>query len=751
MASGYSSVYSGARFAEMFGGTGGSRREREDDYRERRHAYEAGRMERDLREQGREDSLNEQARSVFSTAWDSIREDATGQDPLTIARDYPIHAAKLKTYMDAGQYEKAFGEYSVLRAARDNGGDRLFTLSATDPRRTGNNADAVLQTGAQCVTRSEFDALATVVKATGETLTAYDLFHDGSAYKRFETGNALVRNFGSDLVKASSSDDEFERRIANRISESVVNGTGGEYRIQYRDLGDYVFKNGEMKALREELGDEGTERLVEDAIVNGIKDGTFKDRMDFVRDVVWQQKQADPTKDAYRLVRDNLDAFNRKVKAMSARYPVADPASTRRFVSKLMTIVAEEAPGAIDFDDERVSERIDRWTGLAARAEQFDIPLLVDSHEGGLAVRKAIGRSMTPQSLAGEPSETEELVRLGRAFDRATGVLSAGGVPAASVKNPGEAASALGFTTGDAALDGAAKLMVSDLLSGHVLPQMYRGTREDIAMRSLSTDASARGALAERWGEALSVSTGLSPETGAYVASTLADKAFGSGGTIPVDLRSEFMSAAFAQGVPDKVAKELRRYVKARNLVDDSKLEGLLAKYRASLTDPLIGHGLKGKDVIEAYVADMKNRMVAVMENGGDPRVVSEAAAGMGHPFSWNETWTLSDGTVVSDKEYRNKRAVGEDGRERSISTKGAIPNVGRSQRLVDMNSFHARLPAFGGQRAVSLPPGSWAGDENGYRNMMMYMKQVADTAMALQKKRIMANNGSSDGGVVPR
>lgn len=751
MARGYVNVYSSDGYADRFARTG--RAQADDGFKEERRDYESRRMARDLREQEREDSLNEQARSVFSSAWDSIREDTTGQDPLTVARDYATHAAKLKTYMDAGRYEKAFGEYSILSSARDNGGDRLFTVSATDPTRTGNRADADLQTGAQQVTRSAFDALGTVVKATGETFTAYDLFHDGETYKKFEVGNALVRNFGSDLVKASSSDDEFERRIANRISESVVGGSGAKYRIQYRDLGDYVFKNREMKALRDELGDEGTERLVEDALVNGIEDGTFKDRMDFVRDVVWQQKQADPTKDTYRLVRDNLDAFNRKVKAMSAKYPVADPASARRFVSKLMTIAAEEAPGAIDFDDEKVAERIDRWVGLAARAEQFDIPLLVDSHEGGLAVRRAIGKSLTPQSLSGEPSETEELVRLDRAFDAATGVLSAGSVAPSDGKKPGEAASALGFTTGDPVLDRATKLMASDLLSGYVLPQMYRGTREDVAMRLLSVDASARDSLAARWGDALSVSAGLSPEAGAYVASRLVDGAFGGSGITPVSVKAELTSAAFAQGVPEKIARELRRYVKVRGLVDDSKLDSLLAKYRVALVDPLVGHGLKGRDVVEAHVADMKNRMVSVMENGGDPRVVSEAAERMGYPFSWNRTWTLVDGTVVTDKEYENKKAVGTDGRERTISTKGAIPNVGKSQVLVDMNDFHASLPAFGGQREVDLPPGSWTGNEDGYRARMAYMKQVGDLALALQKKRSMAGSGAapSDGSVVPR
>ena len=92
-------------------------------------------MSRDLREQEREDSLNEQTRTTFSAAWDTIRNDVSGQDPLTVARDYATHASKLKAYMTSGQYEKAFGEYSVLRTARDNGGDSLFAVSTADPRR----------------------------------------------------------------------------------------------------------------------------------------------------------------------------------------------------------------------------------------------------------------------------------------------------------------------------------------------------------------------------------------------------------------------------------------------------------------------------------------------------------------------------------------------------------------------------------------------------------------------------------------
>lgn len=755
MARGYANVYSGDSYAARFAGTGRPSAARDDEFRERRQAYESERMSRDLREQEREDSLNEQTRTTFSAAWDTIRNDVSGQGPLTVARDYATHASKLKAYMNAGQYEKAFGEYSILRAARDNGGDPLFALSTADPRRTGSQADADLQTGAQQLVRSGFDALDTVVKQTGETLTAHDLFHDGQAYKRFEQGNALVRNFGGDLVNASASDDEFERRIANRISESVVSGAGWKNRIQFRDLGDYVFKNAELKVMRDELGDEGVERLVEDALVNGIEDGTFKDRMDFVRDVVWQQRQADPTKDKYRLVRDNLDAFNRKVKSMTSKYTAADPASTRRFVSKVMTIAAEEHPGAIDFDDERVSERLDRWTGLAARAEQFGIPWLVDAHEGGLGVRRALRESFTPQSLSGEPSETEALVRTERAFDRVCGIFSVGG--SAPGKGSGDAALALGFTSGDATLDGAMRLMAADVLKDHVLPQMYRGTREDVAIRTLSTDSSARERLAESWADAISVSTGLSRDAGSYIASMLVGKVFRDGGTVPVNLKAELTSAAFANGVPDSAAKELRRYVKARDLVDDSKLEGLLTKYRVNLADPLVGFNIRGKDVTEAYIADAKHRMISVMENGGDPSVVAAAMSRMGYPFQWTGAWVLADGTVVSDADYKRKmRTVPTEdgkGRDEKIDVKGAIPQVGKSSALVDLDHIHVYLPDFGGPDKVDLPIGSWTGNEAGFRGKMAYMKQIADLGIALQSKRAEAaakgsGSSSGDGGI---
>lgn len=755
MARGYANVYSGDSYAARFAGTGRPSAARDDEFRERRQAYASERMSRDLREQEREDSLNEQTRTTFSAAWDTIRNDVSGQGPLTVARDYATHASKLKAYMNAGQYEKAFGEYSILRAARDNGGDPLFALSTADPRRTGSQADADLQTGAQQIVRSEFDTLDTVVKQTGETLTAHDLFHDGQAYKRFEQGNALVRNFGGDLVNASASDDEFERRIANRISESVVNGAGWKNRIQFRDLGDYVFKNGELKVMRDELGDEGVERLVEDALVNGIEDGTFKDRMDFVRDVVWQQRQADPTKDTYRLVRDNLDAFNRKVKSMTSKYTAADPASTRRFVSKVMTIAAEEHPGAIDFDDERVSERLDRWTGLAARAEQFGIPWLVDAHEGGLGVRRALRESFTPQSLSGEPSETEALVRTERAFDRVCGIFSVGG--SAPGKGSGDAALALGFTSGDATIDGAMRLMAADVLKDHVLPQMYRGTREDVAIRTLSTDSSARERLAESWADAISVSTGLSRDAGSYIASMLVGKVFRDGGTVPVNLKAELTSAAFANGVPDSAAKELRRYVKARDLVDDSKLEGLLTKYRVNLADPLVGFNIRGKDVTEAYIADAKHRMISVMENGGDPSVVAAAMSRMGYPFQWTGAWVLADGTVVSDADYKRKmRTVPTEdgkGRDEKIDVKGAIPQVGKSSALVDLDHIHVYLPDFGGPDKVDLPIGSWTGNEAGFRGKMAYMKQIADLGIALQSKRAEAaakgsGSSSGDGGI---
>ena len=238
------------------------------------------------------------------------------------------------------------------------------------------------------------------------------------------------------------------------------------------------------------------------------------------------------------------------------------------------------------------------------------------------------------------------------------------------------------------------------------------------------------------------------------MASTLVGKAFRDGGTIPINLKAELTAAAFANGVPGSVAKELRRYVKARDLVDDTKLEGLLTRYRVNLADPLVGFNVRGKDVTEAYIADAKHRMISVMENGGDPSVVAAAMSRMGYPFQWTGEWVLADGTVVSDTDYKRKlhTVPTEDGkgREEKIDIRGAIPRVGKSSALTDLDRVRVRLPDFGGPEKVDLPEGSWTGNEDGFRGKMSYMKKIADLGVYLQRKRAEAaskGSGSSSGG----
>ena len=149
--------------------------------------------------------------------------------------------------------------------------------------------------------------------------------------------------------------------------------------------------------------------------------------------------------------------------------------------------------------------------------------------------------------------------------------------------------------------------------------------------------------------------------------------------------------------------------------------------------------------------------MISVMENGGDPSVVAAAMSRMGYPFQWTGEWVLADGTVVSDADYKRKmRTVPtEDGKSRDekIDVKGAIPQVGKSSALVDLDHIHVYLPDFGGPDKVDLPVGSWTGNEAGFRGKMAYMKQIADLGIALQRKRAEAaakgsGSSSGDGGI---
>lgn len=755
MATGYRNVYSGADFISKFGGTRGtdSSRQEEADYSRQRHQYELGRMA----EQERQDSVRDAARTTFSNAWTVIGADATGESPLTVARDYTIHAAKLQAYMKGGELEKGYGEYKILNSAKANGGDTLFSVATTDPRHTGSVDDEALQTGAQQITKGAFGALP-VTLWTGETVTADDIYRDGSTYKKYAMGSRLTQNFTKDLVDAATGDDEFSRKIAYRIASPVASaeGAGTPNRLQYRDLGDYVFGNGEFKKLREELGDRGTERLIEDALSNGIADGTFRDRMDFVRDVVYQQKQLRPDKDVYRLVRDNLDAFNRRVKAMP-KIPGVSEESVRRGVAKLMTMAAEEAPDAIDFNDERTNARLDRWAGLMSMSEQFGIPLLVDSHEAGKSLRKSLGDSLSYQSIRGEPDETNALVRYENAFRTARSLVSSGSLPVGG-KNTSDGASALGFTSGDPQLDMAMKTMVSHVLKDHVLPKMYRGMREDVALRELATDQGAREALVNSWGDALSVFTGLSADAGKYVASLLVARAFGNNGgsVVPVDPKSELTAAAFDRNTPDGVAKDLRVYIKAKNLVDDTRVTDMLIGYRRMLSDPLVGWGMKDKNMIDASMADMKRRVVSVLEKGQDPNIVAEFAASHGFPYKWTGSWMLPDGSVVSDEDYREGQFenVDEKGRKSTVrfDKKTAVPVIDKERHLTNLNSMEVYVPGYGGIREERMPAGSWLGNESGFLGAMSYMRSLYMQQQQMQAKRlsdaVKASGGSGSGGI---
>lgn len=742
MAAGYRSVYSGADFMTRFRGAAQPQDDASRaDYENRRRSYDTARMESAESDMEYADQQKSAARATFGAAWQEIGNDRDGVSPFTVARDYALHSAKMGNYIKSGQYDKAYSEYRILNEASENGGDRMFALSTSDPAATGRKIDSDLQTGAENLVKRSF-AFTPVTLWNGEQATADDIFRDGETYKKFGKISSLESGFTKELVDATRSDDEFERKLAMRISSPVVNSNGQSmYALQFRDIGDYVFGRGEIKRLREELGDAGTERLVEDAMTKGVADGTYVDRMNAVRDIVWQQLQAGSRKDAYRLVRDNLDAFDRKVNSLVKGSGI-DTDAARRGVSKVMTIAAEESPGAIDFDDERVSARLDRWIGLLARAERMGIPLLSDSHEGGLAVRKAVGDSFTYQSLQGEPDEANAMVRMENAFNMATGVLSAGSVPVGMLKRaPGDSAAALGFSSGDDSIDTAMKLMASDLLNRHILQNMYRGEREDVSLARLSTDVWERRRLAGSWGDAISASLGLSPDTGAFVANSLVSKSFVDGGAVPVDLKSELAVAAFDPKTPEPVAKELRRYAKARDLVGDERFGTMLSGYRRILTDPLVGWGMRDKEQISANLNHIKNRMVAAMEEGADPSIVANAAARRGFPYKWTGEWVLPDGVVISGGEYRNKkrvvsRADGAPAKEEAIDVRFAIPLVGKATSPVDLDLVTVELPSFGGVKGFRIGEGSWTGNEAGFLGAQAQLARLAEEARKLQLAR---------------
>ena len=285
------------------------------------------------------------------------------------------------------------------------------------------------------------------------------------------------------------------------------------------------------------------------------------------------------------------------------------------------------------------------------------------------------------------------------------------------------------------------KLMASDLLNGHILQNMYRGEREDVSLARLSTDVWERRRLAGSWGDTISASLGLSPDTGAFVANSLVSKSFVDGGAVPVDLKSELAVAAFDPKTPEPVAKELRRYAKARDLVGDERFGTMLSGYRRILTDPLVGWGMRDKEQISANLNHIKNRMVAAMEEGADPSIVANAAARRGFPYKWTGEWVLPDGVVISGGEYRNKkrvvsRADGAPAKEEAIDVRFAIPLVGKATSPVDLDLVTVELPSFGGVKGFRIGEGSWTGNEAGFLGAQAQLARLAEEARKLQLAR---------------
>lgn len=525
------------------------------------------------------------SRSALQSALAELDDDPDGTETAAgTALNYPSVLAEISSLVSRDELEEAAEKYQSRLAGpvKRFRGD-YKRLGATEPSGDRDGLESSLQKGALSMFRSEFDKHEVTLLDGSKALLGW-LFGQNK-YKELRANKLRRESFDDGFIAKYNSDDQFTRETFRSVADPVLsmftdkrsmldvtNMAGGQKDMlplgSVSLYGTYLARN--FDDMREELGDAGLSRLVQDAKDLRIRNGTYEDAAEFVRDFAANRRNRDAGADMALAVQDGLKAFDwiQKLAAGSDGSVSPDGARTMSKYARWAT----EA-GVTDFDNDDVRRRFEEMAQLTATLSRLDVPVFSLASNAGVEFRKSAGQAVAAAQYGTEPPGNNYFRRVGDFMTRAIPLLTGGTAPAneqVAKADPrvgrGELAAVARATTGRPVLDNALARMLGTLANAGV-EAMSRDEGLDSSAALLRAVSDQR--VRDQWTRDLSATSSFSSGTSALI---IDEYARGMGG--PDGLRASSLSDAIARvaQLPStsyatrRAADEARRWLAAEEM-----------------------------------------------------------------------------------------------------------------------------------------------------------------------------------------
>lgn len=721
----------------------------------------------------REAAAAEESEATFAGLTEGLN------DPDSIyshIQSYASDVSNIGALAQSGNMYGAYDKYTALRTFIDGNRDALSKVASAVPQR-GNQFEAGLVKMANSMLSSGFDAQKFILdngSPNAREATLGEMFRDGETFKR-QTDN-LARVGISEPVRGiltdMSEENRDRRNLFMRITDPLVaQRESAPNRYQLSDYADYFAK--EWNGIVEDIGVDGAQALVNDALGNRITVGTAVDTARTVRSLVRAQLAAQPDADRARLVSAAVGQINRLTQHLGVSPATAGqplPDSVNRFVTKTMEFVTQGTRGAVNFDNPDVRRALEDVTGVFAQAERLGIPLLNEVGEGGADLRNGIADFVSAAMENRPPDDSNVINRMYGSINLTAHVLSGGTTPTPTKAGTdprdgsGDGAKMFGNTSGSPVVDAIRSGMWTDL-TRMVIPRVASGIREDLVLQSIATTQELRDELAQKWAHSIMVGGGLSNATARAVATVAVSQLAGSdGGLREINVRETMAEMAFDKGVDPVVRKELLRWYKAENLSPEI-LAPLEKTVIPLLYDSTVGYGVKGKDEAAAYLNMLAQKAVDMLGEGMDPSAIYEKFASIGRYYSPTGRYFLTGDPVARDptsdpryqaalvarrqgKRYKVPKTL--DPRERELEmdndglrairdaisqeySRNGYPEIMTTGEFTNLNMVKTPTVAIGGQLMSGTPLYAFRDNRETFMSVQRMYREFYDRMMKEQ------------------
>lgn len=278
----------------------------EDVVFSRQDPYEEERLARVEASERHAYEIAERSAATFAIL---LKEGGASDSLLSKILSYDSEVGSIAAQAQSGDLYGAYDKYAALRNFVKSNRAKLSRVACAVPRQ-GNQWEAGLVKRANSMLSSEFDATKFILNngsPYARVATLGEMFRDGKTFKRYPD-NLVLAGLSESVRRVLTDRSEKNRKRRNilmQVTDPIVASKwGAPNRFQLLTYADYLAK--EWDGIVEDIGMDGAQTLVNDALANRIVSDTAIDTARTIRTVVRAQLAANPKADSARLVSSAL-------------------------------------------------------------------------------------------------------------------------------------------------------------------------------------------------------------------------------------------------------------------------------------------------------------------------------------------------------------------------------------------------------------------------------------------------------------